>query len=200
MFGLEYLGLYILIAAVLVWVGNRPRLRWFGRALDRHADRYVKGGRAVEVLAGLGSKRAVPANAGRSVHAATYGLKLVSTLLIVLLMTTLYYQMVGPQEQFVPEDYEAATFIAFGVAGLYYLIYIWRYRLVLEDQMLSIPTLAMSMKHYDLRNLIGVEASGGHTAKLFFGTGRPVEVLRHVADRDSLFARLHAAAQVGSAL
>ena len=191
MSGLEHLAIYLVIAAVLVFVGSFKGMGWFRRGLDRAANRQNGQLGNAKVIAGFGDNKEVQAFAGRRTFRMTFGLRLMSTVLSGVLLLFLFRDIGAENPMVAPKGLGAEVFL--GGAGLaaFYLHFIWRYALVIQDYELHVPRYIGSPKVFDLRKIEHVEEDGQYNLRIWFSEGGKTEIIKFVEGHGKLMQILH---------
>ncbi|MEM9970522.1 MAG: hypothetical protein AAF762_05440 [Pseudomonadota bacterium] len=190
MSGFESLLLYLAIGAVLVFIGSFKSMGRYRRGLNKLANRHVDNLGSAKVIAGLGDHKEVREFAGRRTFRLTIGIRALSTVLTGLLLILLSRD-IGAENPLVAPEGHGITAFGVGVAlGLYYLVYIWRYALVIQDHELHVPTYALGVRVYDLRKLEMMEDDGAYGFNLWFDGGGKAAILKYVEGRAALTTTL----------
>ena len=183
MHDLTYLLIYLGIAAAIGFVANRKGMGRFRAWLDRASNKHVAGLAEAKRISMVGETRAVQAFAGRAVHRVTIGTRLLSTGLAVALLLVINGRVGAGPGTFVPQGYEIPALIAAVLLAIYYLAFIWSYRLIVEDGSLTVPTLSFGRRRLDLRKLVRVEDDGAYLLRLYFEDGGRSDILKYVEGR-----------------
>ncbi len=146
-------------------------------------------------IAEVGSKRAARDSFGATHHPASLGLRFLATVLAPVLFFVGNSMLLEAKGRDVPA--ELAPWLGLGllVLVLWYLAYIWTYSVELTCDTLRVPSLLLFRRSYPLENIVRVDDTGAYFVKVRFRSGRPVEVLKYVAGRDTLMEALERRAQ-----
>ena len=70
--------------------------------------------------------------------------------------------------------------------AIFYLQFIWRYALVLQDSDLHVPRYLGGHRIYDLRKIEHMEDDGQYMLRLWFSAGGKAEIIKYVEGRGKL--------------
>jgi len=181
--GLETLLLYLGIAAVLVFIGGFKGMGWFRRGLDRQANRSNPNQGLAKIIASAGDDKEVQSFAGRSTFRLSIGIRLLSTVLSGALLVTLFNEIGSAEPILVPAEYAVHAFFGGLFVALLYLLFIWKYHLMIEGYELHVPRYVGGHKVYDLRKIEHVEHDGGYMLRMWFSEGGKAEVIQYIEGR-----------------
>lgn len=170
---------YVIIAAALYFVVN---LRFMGvarRVLDQWARLTIPMGRERRQFSNIGTEFAYETDGDTSEHDAAIGVKMLGVFGVVLLW---YFLLT-----------DLPPVLMTGCLGIitgYFLIYLMNYRVIINDQVISVPTYHCTRQSYRLDQLIRIEGQGTSLTRLYFSDGRRVEIMRYVQGKKTLLLRL----------
>ncbi len=189
MSSLSPLFLYLAIAAVLAWSLRSRRMTGLRRFVDRRANAGVEHLGLAKRVAALGDARQQPKGAAQTHHRTTIGLRAVSATVCTAVLWVTFPGSdsdAGGMQMMGPDLNSPALFATLLVLSVPYLIFIWRYDVILSGTSLSVPTFWFTHKKVDLTELDMIEDDGAYCCRLYFRDGRRVEVLKYLTGRSDL--------------
>ncbi len=185
---LPFLALSVALGLALRHVA----VRRVAAAADGRVRRQSIDVEADSPMLGLGGGLRMPQPAREAAYDATPRAR-VGTTVVVGLLTAAMLPYDAIAAGFSRSGPEALPIVLIGlaVAGLY-LAFIWRYRVSISGDELSVPTFWFRHQRFDLADLRRIDHSRSCALRLHFRGGRRTEILRYLEGRDRLVAQLEA--------